>query len=901
MRLLPRPLFWSSIWLSVGILLASGLPETPPWWWGLGFLSVWLLWASRRRQPSFSPEVGLRLAAVCTVLGGAWCTSIERQARESPDRVRVWLRTLPPDTPLWLTGHLTDWPEPAVGCLSFDIDVTTLQSNPSSAPISSVCGRVRLMLPMTRPEHIREWEQMNLTPGDWLAVKTVLSRRGRYANPGSYSVGDYLDWRGYDACGQVIAVTRLRPATSSSGSWLKKLRLHAIYQLQQDFDARTAGLLTGIVLGSERFLDATWAESFRQSGTFHLLVISGSHFALVAGLLVWVLARFGTHRWLTALTVLSAAWSYALLVGLNPPVWRAVVAVSIWQLVGLWYRRPHWLNVLGACACVLLVTQPSNLFAASFQLTFGAVLALVGVAAPLYSRLQSIGAWRPKRTTPYPPHVPHFVRRLAEAIFWQPAQVQAQMRGEPVTYRLDKSRWAERLERFGFGNYNLQTLLRWTFGLLLASACVQFVLLPLNLFYFNRITLGGGLATLVAELVMSVVLLSTLGYFALLAVFPPGAALIKWLVVESVHCLVWIAEVGSQLGNWRVPHWEGWGLTLYGGFALGCVLLTVALERWQPLFPRHDGRHKTRLVVLGTVLCVGFGWLSVAPPRAWRMPPAGWLRVTFLDVGQGDCILLEFPTGETILVDGGGQSFDGGYPQLDGFRDDRPDIGERVIARCLWARGIRRLDAVVATHPDTDHIGGLIPLVTNVAIGQVWHGPARVDKPVFRQLIQALKRRDIPYQSVSDGWRLQLGNVHLKFLWPPAEAAPTGTNNDSLVLRVEYGRRAFLLTSDIEAAAERQLVAQHAALACDVVKAPHHGSRSSSLVEFIQSTRAVHVVFSAPRQSPFGHPHPEVLHRYATLLPQAGQWHTGRDGAVTFETNGDLLHVESYAGRGGAW
>jgi competence protein ComEC len=127
---------------------------------------------------------------------------------------------------------------------------------------------------------------------------------------------------------------------------------------------------------------------------------------------------------------------------------------------------------------------------------------------------------------------------------------------------------------------------------------------------------------------------------------------------------------------------------------------------------------------------------------------------------------------------------------------------------------------VVATHPDTDHIRGLIPLVDSFGIGHVWHGPVRPDDPVFRRLVQALDRQAIPRQAVGASQRLQFGNVILTFLWPPAGAAPTGTNGDSLVLRVEYGRRAFLLTGDIEAAAERQLVAQPAALACDVVKAP---------------------------------------------------------------------------------
>lgn len=906
--LIRAPLLVAAGWFSLGVFGEAGLPHTPPWLWGCGLAGLWLYWAVYRRRITFQPMAGLRLAALCIVLGGAWGASLERYRRELPDRVRVRLRTLAPETPLLITGYLADWPEPAVGRVTFDLEVMTLLpgesdqnrslSNHSAswtanqAAAEPVSGRVRLTLPLTRPEHLLEWERLAFEPGELLGATVTLNRQGRYRNPGSHAVGDYLDWRGYDAQGSVITVTRRPGVRAGHGAWLRKLRRYAIHQVQRDFDARTSGLLAGVVFGSDRFLDATWAAAFRQSGTFHLLVISGSHFALVAGLVTWLLSRMTRHRWLASLGVLLAVWSYAILVGLEPPVWRAAVAVSVWQVTRLAYREPDWLNVFGACACVLLVVQPSNLFAPSFQLTFGAVLALVGVAAPLYARLRAIGAWRPTRITPYPPHAPWVVRRFAEALFWQESEFQKQMRREPVTYRLDKSPWARRLERVGRGAWNLQTGVRWVFGLLLASACIQVLLLPINLSYFNRITPGGGVATLAAELLLTVVLLATLGYFLVLGLFPLAVAPFKWLVASSVQWVVWVAEVGSQWGSWRIPHWEGWGVGIYVGFAFGCFLVVRSLHHWRPL-AAPPVRPQVRPMVAGILLCIAFGWLSVSPPRAWRAPLPGWLRVTFLDVGQGDCILLEFPTGETLLVDSGGR-VDYGPPRPDAFREDVVDLGERVVARCLWARGIARLDAIVATHPDADHVGSFGVLADSISIGQAWHGVARPEDTVFRRFIQGLERHGIPRQVVHAGREARLGDVKLTFLWPPAGAPPTGTNDDSLVLRVDYGGRSLLLTGDIEAASERQLVTRGAQLACDVVKAPHHGSRSSSSADFIAATQASHIVFSAPRQSPFGHPHVEVVNRYASVLPRAGQWHTGRDGAVTFETDGQVLRVYSH-------
>lgn len=899
-RIVRAPLFWAALWIMSGVAGERLLSAAPPYLWGLGFAGLWTLWAVRRRRPSFHPRTGLRLAAACAAAGGAWAASLERQGWEAPDRVRVQLRSVAPDAPLRLTGRVADWPEPAVGRVAFDLDAATLATAQQPAP-QTVRGRVRLTLSLTRPEHAPEWEKLALKPGDVVAVEALLSRRGRYANPGDHDFGDDLDWRGYDAQGQVVTATRVWAAPSSDAAWLRKLRLWAIRRLQQDFDARTSGLLSGVVFGGDRFLDAAWAEQFRRSGTFHLLVISGSHFAMVAGGVAWLLTLATRNRWTTAAGVLTAVWSYALLVGLEPPVWRAAVAVSVWQATRLFYREPDWLNVLGACACVLLIAQPSNLFAPSFQLTFGAVLALVGVAAPLYARLRAVGAWRPTQSAPYPPAAPALVRRFAEALFWRERRFREQMRREPVKYRLDKSPWAGRLERVGYGDWNLQTLLRWTFGALLAGACVQVVLSPVNVAYFNRFTPLGGAATLAAEFVLSVVLLGTLGYFMALGLWPPLALPFKGLVTGGVWGLTAVADLGGRWGDWRIPHWEGWdGLAVYGGFALGGWLAATALHRWRPLDPPVRDPWRPVVVGLGVVLCGVCGWLTVAPPRSWRTPPPGRLRVTFLDVGQGDCILVECPTGETLLVDAGGRQAP--RPGPDGFREDLGDVGERVVARCLWARGVTRLNAVVATHPDTDHVGGLTALADNLRIGEVWHGAAQSDDPIFRRLAQTLDRRGVPRRVVHAGLQTRIGAVRLTFLWPPANAVPTGTNDDSVVVRIDYGRRSFLLTGDIEAESERALTAAGAPLACDVVKAPHHGSRSSSSAAFVAATGAAHVVFSAPRRSPFGHPHPEVVNRYAGLLPRAGQWHTGRDGAITFETDGETLRVSGYAAqRASVW
>jgi competence protein ComEC len=398
----------------------------------------------------------------------------------------------------------------------------------------------------------------------------------------------------------------------------------------------------------------------------------------------------------------------------------------------------------------------------------------------------------------------------------------------------------------------------------------------------------------------------------------------------------------------RLPAYHGRAAVIYALYYLPLAALLLALARWQPLAQKKapptttqgrthttttDGRHgdaidnthtataRVRLMLsrwpvvagctLAALLCV-----IVAHPFS-AAPNGGRLRIDFLDVGQGDSALVTLPDGTTLLVDGGGR------PSFNQIRTDRQreptsevddaaradaldetapanftrdgrSVGDAVVSEYLWWRGLDHVDYLLATHADADHIDGLNDVARNFSVRAVFvaRAPARRDE--YARLAATLRAERVPIYLLGRGERLDFGGAETDVLWPwpnASNSAPSG-NNDSLVLRLRYGARTFLLTGDMEAPAEDALVRAREDLRCDVVKVAHHGSRTSSTPAFIAATGPQLAVISVGRTSPFGHPDPAVVARWHEAGAEVLT--TGRRGTITVSTDGRDLRVETY-------
>jgi competence protein ComEC len=257
------------------------------------------------------------------------------------------------------------------------------------------------------------------------------------------------------------------------------------------------------------------------------------------------------------------------------------------------------------------------------------------------------------------------------------------------------------------------------------------------------------------------------------------------------------------------------------------------------------------------------------------------LHLAVLDVGQGDALVVRSPHGRSFVVDAGGS------PR------GRFDLGERVGGPFLWTTGVRRIDTLVVTHAHPDHAGGVPFLLRAFGVGEVWEGPAPLTDKAYAILDEALARARVGRRTVVRGAVADWDGVSVEVLGPRPRRPPRSVrNDDSVVLALRFGEVRFLLTGDIEAVAEAELLRETGmVLAAAVLKVPHHGSRSSSSTGFVGAVGPVLAVASAGARNPFGHPHPDVLRRYR----EAGALvlRTDREGTTFVSTDGRRVWIRN--------
>ena len=833
---------------------------------------------------------------------GAMCARIEKRNVASHRLERLLEDgVIASGDPVEIEGALTSAPEPAPESFYLTLRVDKIRFKETEREAS---GTIRLAATVPSVAARAEYEALELRYGARLRVMTALDRTERFRNPGVSSLTEYLEQRSLDATGAIkspLLIERLDDERVWLPLyWLYEWRQRLLAEIGTRFSAETAGVLGAALLGNRYGLSRGASERFRAGGTFHVLVISGLHISFIGGLIIWLLGWWTKRRgWQFASSTLFL-WAYTLAVGAESSVVRAALMFTVVTLAPLLKRRADSLNALGGAGLVLLVWRPSDLFDPSFQLTFISVLMIVAIAWPLLQRLEEVGAWRPTLSTPYPPQCPQWWRSLGEALFWNEKEWAREMARSPYQYRLFKTAWAARLERL-----RVQRVLRYALSALVVSASVQLGLLPFLILYFHRLSLASLILNIVVGALMAV--LSILALAALLlsqlsaTLAAPLVQLSEWTGWLMIHSVDPFAA--AHIASVRLPEYSGRAATIYGLYYLPLSFLIRRLARWRPLrSPAAVDERKAVLhlrpgyaalaFVITLVIIVGH------PLSAGR--PDGRLRVDFLDVGQGDAALVTMPDGTTLLVDGGGHpSFtrrveSGAGERAEPFERDTRSIGEAVVSEYLWWRGLDSVDYILATHADADHMDGLNDVARNFSVRAAFVARAPQTDPEYARFAQTMQAEGISVHLIGRGDSLRFGPVVADVLWPARNeslAAPSN-NDDSIVLRLRFNERTFLLTGDIEGRAEALILATRDDLRSDVVKVAHHGSKTSSTQDFVTATHPGLAVISVGLTSPFGHPRPEVIERWQSAGAQVMT--TGERGTVTVSTDGqDLKTVTS--------
>ncbi|WP_215142522.1 DNA internalization-related competence protein ComEC/Rec2 [Exiguobacterium qingdaonense] len=538
--------------------------------------------------------------------------------------------------------------------------------------------------------------------------------------------------------GKVERIERCRPTSGLDGRMLR-WKERQLQHIEQYYRADVALYMEALLFGESRMLDEQTSFSYRVTGLLHLLVISGSHIALLIVALHIMLRRIPIRRESKTVLIMFSITAFGWLTGFSPPVARAVVvadALLLLSLFGVAIRDP--IRLLSWCSAGMLAIQPFLLMNLGFQLTVGMTFFLL-VTRPIWTNVFEMSV---------------FAQFFSLSVLWQ-----------------------------------VQAVLSVASPLLnvVMAFCISWLIMPLALITW--------IVPSVAPLFM-VILDAINGFFSAHHASRP------WI---PLHELTFLQQVGLWVGIWGsllVVHrkrWVGWGMMI-----LTYVMLMTICE--------------------------------------WSESP----RVTFLDVGQGDAIVVE--SKDTIgVIDVGGVFQDPSEQKLSVY-----DPGADVVAPYIWKRGERALDFVILTHADHDHIGGLEGLLKVIPVREVWLSKLVANPEKREEILRLITKYGALVRYV------EVGDRPVPWMWIVAPDGPHEDENDhSISLYMNVGGMAYLLTGDLPIEGEAMLPT----LDVDVFKLGHHGSNTSSSEALLERTDPEWVIASVGASNRYGHPHEETLQR----------------------------------------
>ena len=768
---------------------------------------------------------GLRLAVLVSLLSVSFLTgNLSLQRVYAPDFPPPHLRHLSLPQKVILEGWLFQEPErgPTRGRLYLEAQ-RVWQDGQSRPATGKVLVTVRHFQDRKDP-----WQY-----GDVMKLPLKLRIPRNFQTPGSFDYAGYLARRDIYLSAFVWDAKKIKKVelADREGTWLRHRIEHVRRTVGGFFDeqlsAKSAAILRALIIGDKSRLDPELRDSFTRVGVAHVLAISGLHIGLVATL------AYGAWWWLLARS------QYVLLIWTVPKLAAFFTLPVVLLYAGLAGGSVSTLRAVIMVAVfltALLLDQKEEVFRSLALAALSVSLIWPGAVFDVSFQLS-------------------FVAVLA--IFLGLHRFRAWWDNRDETRAVHPSPWRRRLRRWAI-----------LYGLVSLSATVG--TLPLVATYFHTVPLVGFAANLlVVPFLGSAAVVLGLVATALVFLHMGAATLVVWCAGAVVSLGVWMVEAIAVL-PFAAVHFVTPTLFELILFYTLCVSL-LFFSHFQPPWLRRVFFS----CLFSLVLCDGLYWIT---QRYFHTE----LRVSFLDVGQGDAAVIEFPDSHVMVIDGGG------------FMSQTFDSGRAIVAPFLWQKKIGQVDTLVLSHPNLDHYGGLEFLAEHFGVTSFWFNADKRSKSQrFKRLMTTLERNGVEIRPLCSGSQDQeINSVRIQILHPPCSQTGLDTNDASLVLRLSHGEVDILFSGDVETAGERILLSTSAQLASEILKVPHHGSRSSSTLPFLEAVSPQVAIASLGHHNRFRFPAPQVVDRYerqgVALL------RTDQAGTITVLSDGKSYRVETF-------
>jgi competence protein ComEC len=619
--------------------------------------------------------------------------------------------------------------------------------------------------------------------------------------------------------------------------WINNLRETLSSKLSAALPEPQASLAQGIVLGIRSTIPDSLKTNLSITGTAHILAISGVNLSIIAGLLVvlgiWI---FGRRHYIYVWLALLMICFYVLITGMQTPVIRAAIMASIFLFAELLGRQKNIFAALCLSAAIMTGINPDILFEVSFQLTFAAMIGLI------------------------------FITPLLQDYF------------NKVISR-----------KIGEEGFIVKTL-----TLIIDSLCITFgatmAVWPIIAYNFNIFSIVGPISTILITPVLAPIIILGSAVAGIGIFSPPIAQIVGWAAWLFLSYMIWVVNIFSSFpfaafNTGKINYNLAW---IYYFILITALAVKINFQKLRRLssnlIPRIiDGFNlvadgftglRVKLILIPLLIIAGLTTYSAA-----SLPDSN-LHVSFLDVGEGDAVLIQNGN-QNILIDGG-----------PGSQAVCLGLGSKLP---FWDRSI---DIMILTHPHLDHLGGLIEVLKRYKIKKLLMPDLVSDSPFYQEFLGMISLNQIPTESARTGQKIILNNnTSMEVLNSPSNIigiSGDDLENSGIVLRLTRNQISFLFTADISFPAEDRILEQQADLKTTILKVAHHGSETSTGSRFVSATQPSIAVISVGAENTFGHPGEQLISR---LIDSTGSqdniYRTDRSGTIEFTTDGQKLWVKT--------
>lgn len=670
-------------------------------------------------------------------------------------------------------------------------------------------------------------ENVSLEYGDLIDIKALFEEPHEARNYKGFDYKKYLKTK--KIYGNITSEENIKILSHNNQNILNKIINSVSKNIKNKIysllPAGTKEICVGILIGEREDISEQITEAFKESNLTHMLAVSGAHMSYVVLGISIVLKKLG-KRSQKIITILFLCF-FVGLTKFTPSVERAGIMTIMSIIATLMYRQPDVYNNLACSGLIILIINPYTLLDIGFQLSYAGTIGIV-----------------------------LFDKKILKYI---------ELKTKTVGYRV----MLGRINKDEFCNEVkwkvIKKAIKFIINLFALTISANLMIIPVMMFNFNTISLTFWVSNIIAGPFIGIIMI--LGFIVyVVSIFSMNLANIIAMPLNIlIQILLKIAEVCSKLPGSSIivktPNVVE--IMSYYIIIFGCIFYRDILNKFR------IKKEIKYIVICILIINICLGLIENIGIKN--------LRIYFVDVGQGDCTLIRTPHNKTVIIDGGGSEKD------DGF-----DVGEKTVLPYLLDRRIKKIDYMMISHFDSDHIGGLLYILENISVDNVIiskQGKMSANYNYFKNIIKGKKINVI---MVKEGDRVHVDkNIYFDILFPEDTLINSNIlNNNSIVAKLHYNKVSMIFTGDIESIAEKQIINKYVGtkkLKTTILKVAHHGSKSSSIQSILNLMQPEIALIGVGSKNTFGHPNSGVLERLKNMETKI--YRTDNNGEIEIEIN----------------